>query len=192
MGAKGFGVGRIVRNLVIKMLRPASITAVLLAAAIVCVLTSILGFNISTAGAGILPLSRTTIQLSGLNPAAPVELPQQLAVDEETALEHEQQWKTVRMRVTAYCACRRCCGRHANGRTANNHRIRWGDTFVAADKALSFGTELLVPGYNQEKPVKVMDRGGAIKGNRLDVFFNSHKRAKKWGVRFLDVKVKKS
>ena len=46
-------------------------------------------------------------------------------------------------------------------------------------------------GYNDGKPVKVMDRGRVIRGNRLDVFFNSHRRAKRWGTKYLNVKVRK-
>jgi len=38
--------------------------------------------------------------------------------------------------------------------------------------------------------VKVLDRGGAIRGSRLDVFFHSHQEALKWGVKYLDVKVR--
>ena len=63
-------------------------------------------------------------------------------------------WRTVRMRVTAYCPCRKCCGRHSDGITACGHKIRRGDTFVAADRKHSFGTEMIVPGYNNSKPVK--------------------------------------
>jgi 3D (Asp-Asp-Asp) domain-containing protein len=100
------------------------------------------------------------------------------------------QWQTVRMRVTAYCPCPICCGRLAQGRTANGHLIRQGERFVAADKKYPFGTELIVPYYNNGKPIKVIDRGGAIKGNCLDLFFDDHNKAVKWGVKFLDVKVK--
>ena len=94
------------------------------------------------------------------------------------------------MRVTAYCACRRCCGKFADGKTANGHKIRPGDTFAAADRRYSFGTEMLIPGYNNTVVVKVLDRGGAIKGNRLDVFFATHQEALQWGVQYLDVKVR--
>jgi len=100
-------------------------------------------------------------------------------------------WDMIEMRVTAYCWCKKCCGKHSDGITANGHRIRLGDTFVAADKMYSFGTELVVPGYNNSQLVKVLDRGRVIKGNRLDVFFNSHRRAKVWGVRYLPVKVRR-
>ena len=99
-------------------------------------------------------------------------------------------WHVVEMRVTAYCWCKKCCGKHSDGKTANGHRIRIGDAFVAADKMYPFGTEMIVPGYNNSQPVKVLDRGRAIRGNKLDIFFNSHHRAKVWGVRYLPVKVR--
>ncbi len=99
-------------------------------------------------------------------------------------------WRTVRMRVTAYCPCRRCCGRYSDGKTASGHKIKRGDTFVAADKRYSFGTEMIVPGYNNSKPVKVPDRGRAIRGNRLDVFFDSHRKARKWDIKYLSVRVR--
>jgi 3D (Asp-Asp-Asp) domain-containing protein len=99
-------------------------------------------------------------------------------------------WLTIEMRVTAYCWCKKCCGKHSDGITANGHRIRIKDRFVAADKKYSFGTEMIVPGYNDSQPVKVLDRGRVIRGNKLDIFFNSHHRTKVWGVRYLPVKVK--
>jgi 3D (Asp-Asp-Asp) domain-containing protein len=105
-------------------------------------------------------------------------------------LEEKAQWQTVRMRVTGYCACRKCCGKFSDGITASNHRIRRGDVFVAADKFYGFGTEMVIPGYNRSKTVTVQDRGRVIKGNRLDLFFDSHRRAQKWGVKYLDVLVK--
>ncbi len=100
------------------------------------------------------------------------------------------QWKTVHMRVTAYCPCAKCCGQYADGITANGHRIAYGDRFVAADRQYAFGTQMIIPGYHGDRTVKVLDRGGAIKGNRLDVFFNTHAEALEWGVRYLDVKIR--
>ena len=100
-------------------------------------------------------------------------------------------WTTISMRVTAYCPCEQCCGDWADGVTANGHVIEPGDCFVAADRRFAFGTEMLIEGYNVSKTVKVFDRGGAIKGNKLDVFFHTHQAALEWGVRYIDVKIRK-
>lgn len=105
-------------------------------------------------------------------------------------LEDKERWQIVRMRVTGYCSCPKCCGKFSDGKTASKHRIHKGDVFVAADKCYGFGTEMVIPGYNQTQPVQVLDRGRAIKDNRLDVYFDSHQQAKKWGVKYLDVLVK--
>ncbi len=98
-------------------------------------------------------------------------------------------WHAVQMRVTAYCPCEKCCGQYADGITTSGHKIQPNETFVAADKRYPFGTEMIVPGYNNNNPVKVLDRGGAIKDNRLDIFFPTHQEALNWGVKYLDVKI---
>lgn len=107
----------------------------------------------------------------------------------------------VRMKVTAYCSCSKCCGRYADGVTASGHLIYKGDRFVAADKRYPFGTWIHVPGYCRVDTVccnygtvrrwmvKVLDRGGAIKGNHIDVYFDTHQEALDWGVRYLDVTI---
>lgn len=64
-----------------------------------------------------------------------------------------------------------------------------GGRFVAADRSLPFGTLVRVPGYADGEPVPVLDRGGAIRNDRLDVFFPSHDEALEWGVRWLDVQI---
>ena len=98
---------------------------------------------------------------------------------------------SMRMLVTAYCPCRRCCGRFADGKTASGRRTTAnGSVFVAADtRLLPFGTRVSVPGYYGGEPAPVFDRGRRIKGRRLDVFFRSHARAKRWGKRWLNVTV---
>ncbi len=95
------------------------------------------------------------------------------------------------MLVTAYCPCRKCCGAHSDGVTASGKSVYAnGSRFVAADtRLLGFHTRLSIPGYYGGAPVSVLDRGGKIKGRRLDVFFLSHKRATQWGARWLDVTV---
>lgn len=88
-------------------------------------------------------------------------------------------------RVSAYCACEKCCGKWADGYTASGHKIRKGDKFCAAPPEIPFGTMLDIPGYGI---VPVLDRGGAIKSRRLDVYFDSHQEALEWGVKYLRIR----
>ena len=93
------------------------------------------------------------------------------------------------MLVTAYCPCTECCGPNARGITASGRPVSAnGGRFVAADRSIPFGTMLVIPGYNDGRPVEVLDRGGAIKGDHLDVFFPTHGQAKRWGARRLEVR----
>ncbi len=99
--------------------------------------------------------------------------------------------RTLWMTVTAYSPDHRSCGKFADGITASNKSV-WtnGMKLVAADtRLLPFGTLLSVPGYDQGRVVPVLDRGGAIKGNRLDVLYPTHAIARKWGVQKLPVTV---
>ena len=105
------------------------------------------------------------------------------------------------MEVTAYCPCKQCCGwtrtwwgkpvhakgpnagtRKKVGVTASGEKARPG--IVAAPASVPFGTIVDVPGYGR---AKVADRGGAIQGDRLDVFFKNHRNALEWGRRNLTV-----
>ncbi len=109
----------------------------------------------------------------------------------ERYIELPGEWEIIEMRVTAYCPCPSCCGEYSDGITANGYEILPGDTFFAADRRYPFHTEMLIPGYSNSQSVKVLDRGGAIKGNRLDVFFATHEEALQWGVQYLDVNVRR-
>jgi 3D (Asp-Asp-Asp) domain-containing protein len=98
--------------------------------------------------------------------------------------------KSETIKVTAYCPCEKCCGKWSDGQTANGYWIQPGDRFVAAPKHIPFGTKMIVPGYNDDKPVEVKDRGGSITVDRLDVYFSTHQEALSWGVKYLEIKIK--
>lgn len=99
--------------------------------------------------------------------------------------------KTLRMRVTAYSPDARSCGDSADGLTATLHSVETNNSeLVAADpKLLPYGSMLSVPGYAGGRIVPVLDCGGKIKGNRLDVLYRTHERAKRWGSQWLHVTV---
>ncbi len=97
--------------------------------------------------------------------------------------------RTVWMVVTAYSPDHRSCGKWADGITASLRSV-WtnGMELVAADTRLfPMGTLVSVPGYAGGRTVPVLDRGGAIKGARLDVLYPTHQIARRWGVQRLPV-----
>jgi 3D (Asp-Asp-Asp) domain-containing protein len=102
-----------------------------------------------------------------------------------------QPTRTLMMEVTAYCACKKCCGPNAQGLTASGKPVSYNDSkFVAADtRVLPFGTKIRVPGYAGDESIEVIDRGGAIKGNKLDLFFPTHEAALEWGRQFVAVTI---
>lgn len=80
-------------------------------------------------------------------------------------------------KLTAYCGCSKCCGKYG-GKTACGAVPKEGVT-IAADPNISFGTKLLINGH----VYTVQDRGGAIKGNKIDIYFNSHEDCMNFGVK---------
>ena len=86
-------------------------------------------------------------------------------------------------KVTAYCSCAKCCGK-TTGITASGTRATAGRT-IAAPARFAFGTKLSLNG----KVYTVEDRGGAISGNKIDLYVSSHAEALAWGVRYLPVSV---
>ncbi len=99
--------------------------------------------------------------------------------------------RTITMRVTAYSPDYRSCGASADGITASGYSVFTnGGCMVAADpRVLPLGSLVSVPGYDGGAVVPVLDTGGAIKGDRLDVLYATHEVAKRWGVQDLEVQV---
>ena len=84
-------------------------------------------------------------------------------------------------RLTAYCGCEKCCGQWSKyNLTASGTTPQQGRT--VACNSLEFGTELVI---NGNKYV-VEDRGG-MKGNTIDIYFNSHEAALAFGVQYAKV-----
>ncbi len=83
--------------------------------------------------------------------------------------------------LTGYCPCVICCGK-VDGITASGKPATSNHT-IAADSRFAFGTQLVING----QVYTVEDRGGAIKGNHIDIFFNTHSEALAFGRRTGDV-----
>ncbi|MBQ9199101.1 MAG: 3D domain-containing protein [Lachnospiraceae bacterium] len=88
--------------------------------------------------------------------------------------------------ITGYCACPICCGKWSNPSnpiTASGVTAVAGRTVAADISRYPFGTRLMING----QIYTVEDVGGAIKGNHIDVFFNSHEEALAFGKQYMSV-----
>lgn len=99
--------------------------------------------------------------------------------------------RTITMRVTGYSPDEASCPGTADNITSSNHDVFTNAMkLVAADsRVLPLGSIISVPGYDNNNVVPVLDRGGAIKGNKLDLLFPTHNSALKWGAKTLTVTV---
>lgn len=112
----------------------------------------------------------------------------------------------ITLEATGYCKCGDCCGWKRNllmrpvhaygpnkgkkkkvGITASGTKAKPG-TIAADTSVFPFGTRMKIPGYGWGT---VEDRGGAIKGGRIDLFFKSHKEALEWGRQTVKVRVER-
>ncbi len=82
--------------------------------------------------------------------------------------------------LTAYCPCPICCGIYSNmtnPTTASGTRATQGRTIATDTSVIPFGTQVVING----KIYTAEDTGGAIKGNRIDIYFESHTEALYFG-----------
>lgn len=93
--------------------------------------------------------------------------------------------RPLRMHATAYEPGPRSCGRYANGFTATGVKATKGVAAVD-DRVIPMGTRLYIPGYGF---AVAADRGSAIKGQRIDLCFDTYSEAMRWGRRKVQVYV---
>lgn len=85
----------------------------------------------------------------------------------------------------AYCTCEICCGEWAKyGKTASGTTPEQGRTVAVDPSVIPLGAEIWIDGAG---PYIAEDTGSGILGNTVDVFFDSHEDALKWGKRTVEV-----
>ena len=110
---------------------------------------------------------------------------------EETLTEEESENVTAigKFKLTFYCPCSICCGSYANGITASGTTATEGRTIAVDKNRIPLGTKVYIEGFGW---FTAEDTGGAIKGNRIDVFKSSHQAALNAGVKYANVYVDSS
>lgn len=97
-------------------------------------------------------------------------------------------------KLTAYCSCQKCCGTWAEDRpkdengnpivyTSTGAIAKAGTTIAVDPSVIPYGSKVKINGHTYI----AQDCGGAIKGNRIDVYFDDHQEALIFGVQMADV-----
>lgn len=95
-------------------------------------------------------------------------------------------------KLTAYCSCPICCGEWAYNRPngivygSTGEALTEGYSIAVDPNVIPYGTEVIINGHTY----KAQDCGGAIKSNRIDVYFEDHNEALKFGVQYAEVFIK--
>lgn len=117
---------------------------------------------------------------------------------QEPAPEQPKRISLGEFKLTAYCSCKKCCGFWAYGRPfdengndivigASGERLYQGVSIAVDPAVIPYDSKVYIDG----KEYIAHDCGGAIKGNRIDVYFDNHQDALGFGVQYANVELLK-
>lgn len=107
---------------------------------------------------------------------APIEPPKV----EQEASDPEAHYTEITVTATAYCPCEKCSGKWGT-MTATGVQAEAGRTIAVDPSVIPYGTHVIIDGVTYVAE----DTGGAIKGNDVDIFFNTHEEALQFGRRIM-------
>lgn len=104
--------------------------------------------------------------------------------------------KVLTVKVTAYCSCVKCCGvwskDHPSRQGTDYEQYTTSGTIPVAGRTVAvdpdiipLGSKILIDGHEYIAE----DTGSGVKGNHIDIYFDSHEEALEWGVKTLEVEV---
>ena len=153
---------------------------ILTVAALVCAMVSILCGS-------ALKSAKSTVEAVGTQ-SREITLP-----DIETPTENytePTEIEYIELIATAYCPCERCCGKWAQNRGskvvgASGHELISGVSVAVDPAVFPYGTVFEV----DDKRYIAHDCGGAIKGNKIDFYFDNHQQAVEFGKQIVKARV---
>lgn len=142
----------------------------------------------------VVEYSGTTISRSGDTVKRDTDVSSQVAknavVDEIAPVSGYS--KVIDVKFTAYCLCKKCTGKSPGdkgyGVTASGYKITPGQNqkVIAVDpKVIPLGSKVYVQGLNGMSDYGyaiAADKGGAIKGNKIDIYVDQHGTTQWWTV----------
>jgi 3D (Asp-Asp-Asp) domain-containing protein len=124
------------------------------------------------------------LQLLGILRGTPAE-PKQESIAPQAQPQPQQTSKTLTVTATAYTAyCTGCSGVTTTGL---NLIANPSQKVIAVDPSvIPLGSKVYVPGYGE---AIAADTGGAIKGNRIDVFIPNYTQAMDFGMKTIQITI---
>ena len=130
--------------------------------------------------------------LAKLNKAIPMARPKA----QKGTLDLIESYEVLTVSITAYCPCVSCCGiwsaQHESRigtdyvqKTSSGTIPTAGRTIATDPKVIPAGSRVIIDGHEYIAE----DTGGGIKGNRIEIYFDTHQEALNWGVQTKEVKV---
>ena len=98
-------------------------------------------------------------------------------INEQNATEDMYGQDLGEFKITYYCACEICCDVET-GITATGAPVVQGETIAVDPRVIPYGTKVIINGH----VFTAEDCGGAIKGNRIDIYVDDHATAQALGV----------
>lgn len=89
-------------------------------------------------------------------------------------------------KISAYCPCVQCCGK-TDGITATGTQVSANRTIAVDPNVIPLGSKVVIDGHTYIAE----DTGGAIKGNRIDMYFPTHQEALNFGVQYKNIEILK-
>lgn len=86
-------------------------------------------------------------------------------------------------KITHYCPCPICCGEWADGITYTGTQATEGRTIAVDPDVIPLGSTVEIDGQQYIAE----DIGGAIQGNRIDIYMASHEAAEVAGLKYTEV-----
>lgn len=115
--------------------------------------------------------------------------PEVVIVEESTEEETESEIDDLRLlgefKVSAFCSCEKCCGKWSNNRPngivygASGAELKPNHSIAVDTDIIPYGKSVFIDGIEYVAE----DCGGAIKGNRIDIYMDSHEAAVEFGVK---------
>lgn len=119
---------------------------------------------------------------------------EQVVTEDDTAVQESSE--IFEAKVTAYCSCPKCCGiwskDHPSRQGIDYEQYTTSGTVPTAGRTIAvdpdvipLGSKVVLNGHEYVAE----DTGSGVKGNHIDVYFDSHEAALDWGVRTMEVQV---